>query len=80
MISDDRESSHLIGGSKLHITDRDNREGEIRYYRERESWRKGFATEIANAHLKIGFEYLNLHRIMALCFAENRASGLVFTS
>ncbi|MHB8423509.1 MAG: GNAT family N-acetyltransferase [Leptospirales bacterium] len=75
VISGDQGSPLLIGGSKLHITDRENREGEIGYYLERGSWKKGFATEIANALLQFGFDRLNLHRIMAMCFLENLASA-----
>jgi len=73
----DPEKFRLIGGCKIHMTDRGNREGEIGYYLERESWKKGFATETARALLAFGFSRLGLHRMVALCFVENRGSAHV---
>lgn len=66
-----------IGGCKIHVTDRENREGEIGYYLEQKSWNKGFATETAQALLSFGFARLGLHRMVALCFVENRGSAHV---
>ncbi len=77
IILNDQESSRLIGGCKLHITDGGNREGEIGYYLEQQSWGKGFATETANALLAFAFDRLDLHRIAAMCFVENRDSAHV---
>lgn len=39
--------SFPIGGCKIHVTDRENREGEIGYILEQTSWNQGFATETA---------------------------------
>ena len=66
--------SFPIGGCKIHVTDRENREGEIGYYLEQTSWNQGFATETARALLSFGFARLGLHRMVALCFVENRGS------
>ena len=73
----DPEKFRLIGGCKIHITDHANREGEIGYYLERESWKKGLATESARALLSFGFTCLGLHRMTGLCFTENRGSARV---
>ena len=69
--------SFPIGGCKIHVTDRENGEGEIGYYLERKSWNQGFATETARALLSFGFARLGLHRMVALCFVENRGSAHV---
>ena len=69
--------SFPIGGCKIHVTDRENREGEIGYYLEQASWNQGFATETARALLSFGFSRLGLHRMVALCFVENRGSAHV---
>lgn len=69
--------SFPIGGCKIHVTDRENREGEIGYYLEQASWSQGFATETARTLLSFGFSRLGLHRMVALCFVENRGSAHV---
>ena len=69
--------SSPVGGCKIHLTDRENREGEIGYYLEQKSWNKGFATETAQSLLSFGFARLRLHRMVALCFVENRGSAHV---
>lgn len=66
-----------VGGCKLHVTDRQNREAEIGYYLEQKSWNRGFASETARALLSFGFSRLGLHRMVALCFVENRGSAHV---
>ena len=77
MSKDGRSCSTPIGGCKIHVTDRENREGEIGYYLEQKSWNQGFATETARALLSFGFSRLGLHRMVALCFVENRGSAHV---
>ena len=37
-------------------------------------WRRGYGTEMGKAILRLGFEYLNLHRIISGCYALNTAS------
>ena len=77
MSKDGRSCSTPIGGCKIHVTDRENREGEIGYYLEQKSWNQGFATETARALLSFGFSRLGLHRMVALCFVENLGSAHV---
>jgi ribosomal-protein-alanine N-acetyltransferase len=43
----------------------------------RKFWRQGYATEVAQALLKFGFNQLKLHRIFATCDPENIASAHV---
>ena len=40
-------------------------------------WGRGYATEAARAVIEYGFSVLNLHRIYAMHFSRNPASGRV---
>ncbi len=48
--------------------------GEIGYFIMPEHWGNGYATEIANSLIKIGFKYIKLHRITASCNSNNLKS------
>lgn len=50
---------------------------EVGYAIAKEFWRKGYAVEAAEALLKYGFEKLNLDKIVAVAFPENKASQRV---
>lgn len=50
---------------------------ELGYWIAVPHWGKGYATEAAGAVVEFGFTKLDLHRIHAHYFAENRASGRV---
>jgi RimJ/RimL family protein N-acetyltransferase len=50
---------------------------EVGYAIAKEFWRKGYAVEAAEALLKYGFEKLNLNKIVAVAFPENKASQRV---
>lgn len=61
----------LIGAATLmHLPD----DPEIGWTLHRDYWRRGYGTEIGETMLRLGFETLNLHRIIAGCNAENRGS------
>jgi len=47
------------------------REWEIGWHFMPEYWGKGFATEAVTAIIKYAFAHFNIHRLMALCRAEN---------
>lgn len=65
------ESGLLIGGISLnHHHDA----GEIGWILNRNYWRQGYGTEVAQAMIRFGFESLNLNRIIANCDAENTGS------
>jgi RimJ/RimL family protein N-acetyltransferase len=72
-----KEDGRLIGSCGIHVSDPNNREGWIGYCLSRHFWRQGYGTETAKALLRFGFDYLNLHRIFALCDPENLASAHV---
>jgi len=67
-----KSSGKLIGGCSLTIINGD--QAEIGWILHRDYWKQGFATEMGNRLLAFGFSELGLHRIIAHCDAENRAS------
>jgi len=71
-----RRGTRLIGMIGLVITDKHSR-GELGYWIGKPYWNQGYATEAAEAVLRYGFEVLRLHRIWAVCFTRNPASGRV---
>jgi len=72
-----RNENKLIGGCSIFVSNIDNREGWIGYCLNRHFWRKGYATETANALVEFGFDKLSLHRIFAICDPANKASAHV---
>lgn len=53
------------------------RSAELWYNLRVEHWNKGYATEVVNALLELGFGPLKLHRIEAGCAVENKGSARV---
>lgn len=70
------ETGELIGGTGLSITARHKR-GHLGYWLGVDHWGKGYATEVASAVLRYGFDVLGLHRIEAGHYPRNPASGRV---
>jgi ribosomal-protein-alanine N-acetyltransferase len=66
----------LCGGVGLNITAAHQR-AELGYWIGVPFWGNGFATEATRAVVAFGFQTLALHRIYALRFSENAASGRV---
>jgi [ribosomal protein S5]-alanine N-acetyltransferase len=69
-----RESNTLVGGVGLMI-EPDHRRAELGYWIGVPYWKKGYATEAAQAVVKYGFSTLGLHRIFASHVPGNPASG-----
>jgi RimJ/RimL family protein N-acetyltransferase len=67
----DEELHGLVTLSLIHP---DIREYEIGWTVQRQDWGKGYATEAAQALLRLAFTRLNAHRVIALCQPENGAS------
>lgn len=52
--------------------------GEIGYFLLPEFWGKGYATELANALMEVGFTKLNLHKLCARCNSNNiKSEGIM---
>lgn len=71
-----RDNDTLCGAISLGIN-RQHIRAEMGYWLGVPFWNQGITTEAARAVLHCGFEILNLHRISALHFARNPASGRV---
>jgi ribosomal-protein-alanine N-acetyltransferase len=68
-----RSSPGMIGWGGLQHLD-DGAEIEVGYAFARAHWGRGYATELATAWLRYGFEHLGLERIVAVADPENVAS------
>jgi RimJ/RimL family protein N-acetyltransferase len=66
----------LIGVANLTITDAGSK-GELGYVLARDSWGRGYATEVARRLIVFGFNELGLRRITAVCHPDNFASARV---
>ncbi|MCK8518533.1 GNAT family N-acetyltransferase [Methanoculleus sp. 7T] len=67
---------NLIGGVRLQI-DRVHARGELGFWVGRPCWGRGYATEAVGAVIEYGFSVLGLHRVYAVHFSRNPASGRV---
>jgi RimJ/RimL family protein N-acetyltransferase len=77
----EKESNQLVGHGGLIYTPRTDEEPstevEIAYAFGKAYWGKGYATEVARASLRYGFEEIGLERIIALAFPANVPSQRV---
>lgn len=69
------ETDQIVGQVELVWRSRENRQGEVGYVFNPDFQGKGLATEAARALLRLGFEGLDLHRIIGRCSAHNLASA-----
>jgi RimJ/RimL family protein N-acetyltransferase len=70
----DLETSRVIGEFMLRVTNTQSRQGEIGWSIHPDAQGRGLATEGAREMLRLGFDELGLHRIMADCDPRNVAS------
>ena len=68
-----KSDGKFIGWSGLQPLE-DSGETEVGYGFDKPFWGRGYATEVAAAWLRYGFETANLTRIVAVAFPENTAS------
>jgi RimJ/RimL family protein N-acetyltransferase len=70
--------NRLIGFGGLYWTSGHARwQAELGYTLHRDRWGQGYATEAAQAILRLGFTELRLHRIFAECHPDNTGSARV---
>jgi len=74
---DSKPDGRLIGNCGIRVNDPDLDEANIGYELNPREWGKGYATEVATAIVRFGFESLQLHRIWAECVADNTGSARV---
>lgn len=72
-----RGTGQLIGNCGLRLKSVGAIEADIGYELSPEQWGNGYATEAAQAMVNWGFTEFNLHRISALCLADNVGSARV---
>ncbi len=68
-----KDTGEVVGGCELSLVPSGN-EGEIGWMLRRDCWRQGFGTELGRALLALAFDGLGLHRVFAICDAQNQAS------
>ena len=71
------ENSKVIGNCFLHNVNFEHKRAEIAFNIGRKYWGRGYATEIAQAIIRFGFERWRLNRIEGTCMVENCASARV---
>jgi len=72
-----RQTGRVAGEVNLMYLSRENAQGEIGYVLNPAYQGRGVATEAAAAMLRLGFDGLRLHRVVARCDARNVASTRV---
>lgn len=70
-----KDTGTLIGHVTLELKSREYRQGEIGYVLHPDHQGHGYATEAATVMLRLGFEELDLHRIVGRLDARNVASA-----
>lgn len=71
------DTGQLIGGCGIHVTVDRQRELTLGYILRRDCWGYGYATEAAQALLRLGFGDMGAHRIISDCDVDNLASARV---
>ena len=69
-----KQDGYLLGACGLHVTQPPRNEGYLGYWLGRPFWGNGYATETVKGLLTLGFQGLELHRIIAYCCPENVGS------
>jgi RimJ/RimL family protein N-acetyltransferase len=67
----------VIGDVNMEIISRRDQEAEVGWVFHPDHQGKGYATEAAAEMLRLGFEEMGLHRMMAVCDARNVPSARV---
>ena len=69
----------VVGHVKLGLVSAEHQQGEIGYVFHPDHHGKGIATEGVREMLRLGFDEVNLHRIIGRCSARNTASVRLMT-
>jgi RimJ/RimL family protein N-acetyltransferase len=70
----ERGTDRFVGEVVLRLTSETSRQGEIGWSIHPDEQGRGYATEAARELIRLGFEELHLHRIVAECDPRNTAS------
>lgn len=69
-----RDSGEIVGEAVLRVVNAASGAAEIGFGVAPRHWQQGYATEIGVALLDLAFRHFKLHRVMAQCAPENKAS------
>lgn len=69
-----KEINRIIGTCGFHCWNKNHFRAEVGYELGEAFWNKGYATEAISDILKYGFELMNLKRIEAIVYPENKPS------
>lgn len=72
-----RDTEDMIGTANLNWASREHGQGELGYVLHPDHHGRGFATEVATALLRLGFEDVGMHRICGRADGRNEASARV---
>ena len=75
LAADLRASGDLVGHFSLRWSSQEHRQGEVGFVMHPDHHGRGYATEGAQLMLRLGFEELDLHRIVGRCDGRNTASA-----
>ena len=70
-----RDGDRIVGDISLMYRSEAHRQGEIGFVLHPDHQGRGYASEAARAMLRVGFEQLDLHRVIGRCEARNDASA-----
>lgn len=70
----EKENSQYVGHAGIYPRPTKKTDWEFVYFLNRQSWSKGFATEIAKRIIDYGFNELNLHQVFATVDDDHSAS------
>ena len=74
LVAEESDTEHQVGEFMLRLKSLESRQGEIGWSLHPDAQGRGYATEGAREMLRLGFEELGLHRIVAGCDTRNTAS------
>ncbi len=74
LVAEDIETGQAVGEFMLRLKSLESRQAEIGWSLHPDAQGRGFATEASREMLRIGFDELGLHRIVAGCDSRNAAS------
>lgn len=69
-----KSTKKVIGNALFMVKDPDFKTVEIGYFINSQYWKQGYALEIVNGLLVLGFKTMEVHRIFAVCDVENAGS------
>jgi [ribosomal protein S5]-alanine N-acetyltransferase len=69
-----KNTKKVIGNALFMVRDQDFITAEIGYFINSNYWKQGYGIEIVNGLLYLGFNTMDIHRIYAVCDAENAGS------